>query len=103
MTQEQHKIFINLVNIFLKYIPLGDIAAKGLGWKSISRWQIEHKRDLLGLINETPEERIKSMNQLSEVIKNEVIAILEDPEQKSLVDNTINEIMEYYKREHAYH
>ena len=102
MTQEQHTIFLEFVRIFLKYIKMEELAAKGIGWRAVSKWQIEHKRDLIGLESETPDERIKSLNQLMNIVKDELIEILEDPSQKSLIDTAINDTMEFYKKEFAY-
>lgn len=102
MTQEQHTIFLEFVRIFLKYIKLEELAAKGIGWRAVSKWQIGHKRDLIGLESETPDERIKSINQLMNIVKDELIKILEDPSQKSLIDTAINDTMEYYKKEYAF-
>ena len=102
MTQEQHVIFNEFVKIFLKYIKMEELAAKGIGWRSVSKWQLEHKRDLLGLEDETPDERIKSIDQLLNIVKDELIKILENPNEKSLVDIAINDIMEFYKKEFAF-
>lgn len=102
MTQEQHTIFLEFVKIFLKYINMEELAAKGIGWRAVSKWQIEHKRDLIGLESEVPDERIKSINQLMNIAKDELIKILEDPSQKSLIDIAINDAMEFYKKEFAY-
>jgi hypothetical protein len=102
MTQEQHNIFVNIVKLFMQYIPMGEMAAKGLGWKSISKWQLEYKRDLLGLENEPPEMRIKSLEQLFEIVKTELTAILEDPEQQSLIDEAVTELLKFYKENYAY-
>ena len=102
MTQEQHTIFLEFVRIFLKYIKLEELAAKGIGWRAVSKWQIDHKRDLIGLESGDPDERIKSISQLMNIIKDELIKILEDPSEKSLIDTAINDTMEFYKKEFAY-
>ena len=102
MTQEQHVIFNDFVKIVLKYIHMDELAAKGIGWRSVSKWQLEHKRDILGLEDETPDERIKSIEQLLKIVKEELISILEDPNEKSLIDTAIHDIIEFYKKEYAY-
>ncbi len=102
MTQEQHIIFNDFVKIVLRYISIDELAAKGIGWRSVSKWQLDHKRDLLGLQDETPDERIKAINQLLSIVNDELIKILEDPNEKSLVDTAINDIMGFYKKKHAY-
>jgi len=63
---------------------------------------LDHKRDLLGLEQETPDERIKAINQLLNIVKEELIKILEDPDDKPLVDTAIKDIMEFYKKEYAH-
>ncbi len=102
MAQEQHVIFNEFVKIVLKYISMEVLAAKGIGWRAVSKWQIEHKRDLLGLVDATPDERIKSIDQILKIVKDELVKILEDPNEKSLLDPAINDMMEYYKKEYAY-
>ena len=102
MTQEQHEIFNDFVEIFLKHVPMGKLAAKGTGWRAVSRWQLEHKRDLLGLENEEPDERIKSIDELLGIVKEEIIKTLEDPGQSPLVDEAMGEIMDFYKDKYAY-
>jgi len=102
MTQEQHVIFNEFVKIVLKYIKMDELAAKGIGWRSVSKWQLEHKRDILGLVDAAPDERIKSIDQLLKIVKEELINILEDPNEKTLIDTAINDIMEFYKKEYAY-
>ncbi|MFX1350459.1 MAG: hypothetical protein ACFE92_17450 [Promethearchaeota archaeon] len=77
-------------------------AAKGIGWRAVSNWQIEHRRDILGLEDETPDERIKAIDQLLKIVKDELIKILEDPTEKSLIDSAIKDIMEFYKKEYAF-
>ena len=37
MTQEQHQIFLDFIKIFIKHIPMNELAAKGIGWKAISK------------------------------------------------------------------
>ena len=102
MTQEQHAIFLDFVNIFLKHIPTNEMAVKGIGWRAISEWQLKHKRDLLGLESETPEERIKSIEEILNIVKRLLTEILEDPEQKSILDDVMKELLEFYNKEHAF-
>lgn len=102
MTQEQHIIFNEFVKIVLKYIKMDELAAKGIGWRAVSKWQLEHKRDLLGLESESPDERINAIDQLLMIVKDELIKILEDPNEKSLIDTAINDIKEFYRKDYAY-
>lgn len=102
MTQEQHKIFLDFVNIFLKHIPLNEMALKGIGWRAVSEWQLKHKRDLLGLESEQPEGRIKSIEEILNSVKRLLIEILEDPAQKSILDDVMKELIDFYKKKYAF-
>ncbi|MGV9204148.1 MAG: hypothetical protein ACOC44_09060 [Promethearchaeia archaeon] len=102
MTQEQHEIFNRFIDIFLKHIPIDKMAAKGIGWRCIREWQLKHKRDLLGLEIEDPEERVKSISQLLQIVKKELIGDLVDEEDIPLVDEAINNILDFYKEKYAH-
>ncbi len=102
MTQEQHKIFLDFVNLFLKQIPINEMAVKGIGWRAVSEWQLKHKRDLLGLESEAPEERLKSIEEILNIVKRFLIEILENPDQKSILDNVIKGLIEFYKKDYAF-
>ena len=103
MTQEQHSIFLSFVKIFEKYIPLSDIAVKGIGWKAVKEWQLAYKRDLSGLINETPEERIKSIAELlRNFVKPDLLEKLVDQKDEPLVDKAVEDTLDFYKKEYAY-
>lgn len=96
MTQDQHKMFLDFVNILFRYVSIGELAAKDITWRAISKWQLEHKRDLLGLENEPPETQIQSLDQLLNILKMDLIAVLEDPEQEKLVEKAIAEMMKFF-------
>lgn len=102
MTQEQHGIFLDFVRIFLQHIPINEMAVKGIGWRAVSEWQLKHKRDLLGLENGAPEERVKSIDEILDIVKRLLTDILEDPNQKSILDDVMKDIMEFYRKEHAF-
>ncbi|MFO8017287.1 MAG: hypothetical protein R6U96_01510 [Promethearchaeia archaeon] len=101
MTQEQHEIFNDFIKIFLKHVPIEKMTAKGIGWRSIRKWQLKHKRDLLGLIDEESEERVKSINQLLQIIKKELIGDLVSDDDIPLVDEAIDDILDFYKDKYA--
>jgi len=87
MTQEQHKIFLDFVKLFLKYIPIEELAAKGIGWRAVSKWQLARKRDLMGLEKESPEDRIKAIEQLLEVVRPRTYRNAKNPQIHSNLDS----------------
>ncbi len=102
MTQEQHKIFLSFISLFIQSIPMNEMAVKGIGWHAVSEWQLKHKRDLLGLESEPPEERLKSIEEILNIVKRLLTEILEDPAQKSILDNVIKDLIDFYKKEYAF-
>ena len=102
MSQAQHKIFLDFVNIFLKYIPIEEISAKGIGWKAVKEWQLKHSRDLIGLEEEDEQERIHSISQiLKDHVKPDLLEKLLDREDEELLDKAIEDILEHYKKTYA--
>ena len=103
MDESQFKIFLDFVKIFEKHIPLPDLAVKGIGWRAVREWQQKHKRDLIGLLEETPEERIKAIEDLlRNHVKPDLFEKLVDKKDEPLVDETIKDVLEFYKKEYAY-
>jgi len=101
MTQEQHKIFNDFVDIFLKHVPMNEISAKGIGWRAVKKWQLKHKRDLLGLEDETEEERVESIEELLEIVKDDLKEILKDQVQGPEIDKAMANILEFYRNKYA--
>ena len=99
----QFKIFLDFVKIFEDHIPLPDLAVKGIGWRAVREWQQTHKRDLIGLLDETPEERIRAIDDiLNHHVKPDLLEKLVDKKDEPLVDEAINDVLEFYKKEYAY-
>ena len=102
MDESQFKIFLDFVKIFEDYIPLSDIAVKGIGWRAVREWQQKHKRDLIGLLDETPDERIRAIEDiLLHHVKPDLFEKLVDKDDEPLVDKALDDMLEFYKKEYA--
>ena len=102
MSQSQHDIFSELVKVFLEFIKMDEIAVKGIGWRAITNWQLKYKRDLTGINDEDPEDRIKSMKQVFECVKKELYNAVSNDDQKPLVDKSIDAMLRTYGQKYAF-
>ncbi|MFX1275103.1 MAG: hypothetical protein ACFFBP_15785 [Promethearchaeota archaeon] len=102
MDQEQHQIFLDFIGILLKNLPLPELAAKGLGWRAVSIWQIKHKRSLRDLMESKPEDRIESIKEILNIFTEEAIKGLAKPEDAPILSKTVDEVLDFYKEKFAY-
>ncbi len=102
MDKEQHKIFLDFIDILLKNLPLPELASKGIGWKAVSMWQVKHKKKLSDLLQATPEDRISSIEEIVNIFKDEAIKGLVNVENEPILSKTIGEVMEFYKEKYAF-
>ena len=102
MDKAQHAIFLDFIEILLKNLPLSELAAKGLGWRAVSIWQVKYERKLSDLLQATPEDRIESIQEIVNTFKEEAIKGLAKPEDEPILSKTVDEIMEFYKEKYAF-
>ena len=102
MDKDQHKIFLDFIQILLKNIPLPELASKGLGWKAVSIWQVKQKRKLSDLMQATPEDRINSIEEIVNHFKEEAIKGLVNADDEPILSKTVDEVMEFYKEKYAF-
>ena len=103
MNREQAKIFDELIDILLKHlnenaVNISKESIKGIGWKAISMWQIDFKRDLLGLTSISHDDRLRAISNILEYVKNLLIKDLTNINYQSLIKNAIQEAIKYYDR-----
>jgi len=103
MNREQAKIFDELTDILLKNlsenaVPISKESMKGIGWRAIGMWQIDYKRDLLGLTSISHDERLKAITNILDYVKNLLIKDLTNTNYQSLIKNAIQEAIKYYDK-----
>ncbi len=93
----QRRIVAALAPLLCKYIPMSVMAMKGFSWRAISRWQVEKKRGLDELANESAAGKMKAVLQIMENLEGELSRILLKEEDSSKVKAATAEAFEFYK------
>jgi hypothetical protein len=101
MTEEQIKIFNNLVQIINQVIPLGEDVIKGIGWKAIFLWQKDYNIDFVEIAIMPHEDRMTAVKNILDYVKIELIKDLINSEYQSEVDNAVKELLAKYDEKYA--
>ena len=96
MTAMQHKIFMDIVQLLNKFIPIGESELKGIGYKALSLWQKDYNLKFVEIAPMSHEERMEALTRYSDYVKIELVANLIDSEYESKVTDAVNEALEYY-------
>jgi hypothetical protein len=101
MTEDQIKIFNDLVQIINQFIPLGEPIIKGMGWKAISLWQKDYNINFVEITIMRHEDRMKAIKNIMDYVKIELIKDLINSEYQTEVDNAVNELLANYDEKYA--
>ena len=101
MTNLQFKIFMEVVHLIHKFIPIGEDVIKGIGWKAMALWQKDYKMSFVEIAQLSHEERMDALTRYSDYVKIELVANLIDSEYESKVTDAVNEALEYYDSKYA--
>ena len=100
MTDKQFKIFMDIVNLLNKFIPIGVEEIMGIGWKAMKLWQKDFNMNFVELAVMTHEERMDALTRYSDYVKIELTANLINSEYESKVTEAISKILQYYNEKY---
>ena len=101
MTDTQYKIFMDILLLVHKFIPIGIEALKGIGWKAMSLWQKDYKISFVEMAAMNHSERMLMLTRYSDYVKIELVANLIDSAYESKVTEAVNQALEYYESKYA--
>jgi len=101
MTDMQHKIFMDVVNLLNKFIPIGESEIKGMGFKAMALWQKDYDIEFVDIAAMTHEERMEALTRYSDYVKIEFVANLIDSKYESKVTEAINQALEFYNEKYS--
>ena len=101
MNRKQEEIFEEFIDVLLKYIPMSEVALKGICYQAISAWQIDYKRSLLGLASLSHDERIEELTRIFDYVRVQLIPILIKEDYKSLIDKAIEKALKFFDEKYG--
>jgi len=104
LTEAQFKVFLELTDIIQEQIPLGKDALKGIGYLAIKSWQVDHKRSITGIANTQHLEVMKTLSEICDYLKIELIKDLIKSEDEAIaqkVTKAVDEALKHYDEKYA--
>jgi hypothetical protein len=101
MSDLQFKIYMEVVRLVHKFIPIGIETLKGIGWKAMLLWQKDYNIKFVETIAMNHEERIQVLTRYTDYVRIELVANLINSEYEEKVTEAINQALEYYDSKYA--
>lgn len=96
LLDKQYEIFLEMIKILLKNIPIGEDVMKGVGWKAISNWQKDFDIEYIVIAVKPHEERVNMIEKIFDYAKIELVTMLINSEYSSQIDNAVSEALAFY-------
>jgi len=97
----QRRIVRALAKVMVKHIEISEMSIMGFCWRALQEWQKKHKTDVSEISNMDPENRIKSVSELIDMVGANFKKILLDKEKEPAVDKGLKEVLAFYKKLYA--
>lgn len=101
LLDKQYEIFLEMIKILLKNIPIGEDVMKGVGWKAISNWQKDFDIEYIVIAVKPHEERVNMIEKIFDYAKIELVTMLINSEYSTQVDNAVAEALAFYNENYA--
>lgn len=97
----QRRIVRALAKVMVKYIEISEMSIMGFCWRALQEWQAINKKNVSDIADMTPENRIKAVSELIDMVGANFKKILLDKEKESIVDEGLDEVLAFYKKLYA--
>ena len=97
----QNKIATNLAQIIDQYVPISERAIKGFLWRVVQAYQVKHQLTTQKAEDITPNQRIKALEEMFMMFKEELTRSLVDQEHEPLLNEALDKAMSVYKEKYA--
>ncbi len=87
----QRGMIAQAAQIYVRCLPISEMAIKGFISFAMRDFQIQNKVDLSTFLEWSPEEQVKTTWAISELLKQKLTKLLVKPEQEPILDKAINE------------
>ena len=104
LTEAQFKVFLEFMDTIHEHIPIGLDSLKGIGHLAIKSWQVDHKRSITGIANVPHLEAMKTLSEICDYLKIELIKDLinsEDEASAQKVTRAVDEALDHYNEKYA--
>jgi len=87
----QRGMIAQAAQIYVKYLPISELAIKGFISFAMRDWQVQNKVDLATYLEWPPEEQAKTVWAIADLLKVRLTKLLIESEQEPILEKAINE------------
>ena len=97
LTSEQRELISQSAKLYLKYIPVSEMAIKGFISRAMREWQIQNKIDMKETLAWPLEKQIRLTSEVIAIMKEMMTKILIKSEMEPALDAAFNEVFNFAK------
>lgn len=101
VSAEQRPIIEGVANVLSNYVNISKIALKGFIWRVVKDWQKKHSKAASEIATMNPEDRVKNIGEMFDMLNDYLAKILRSSDQKAALSEAIDDGFEFYKSEFA--
>ena len=90
----QRGMIAQAAQVYVKYLPISEMAIKGFISFAMRDYQIKNKKDLSTYLEWPPEEQLKSVWEIAGFLKERLTKLLVEPSQEPILEKAIKEAVE---------
>lgn len=102
LAPEQRAIVEQLAAVLNKFLPFSKLATMGFIWKSIRDWQIKYSRSISELSTTTPEDRVRSVREMTDTLITYLTKVLRNMQDEDQVKKACDSMYNFYVQNFAY-
>ncbi len=99
--QQKRQVYA-ISKLLAQKIPISELALRGFIWKAIVKFQREDKVFFAEGEHFTPEERIRNTYKIAKHVQDNLVKILRRNTDAHLIEEAMEEAMEFYKKNFAF-
>ncbi len=91
LNEIQRGMIAQAAQVYIRYLPISEMAIKGFISFAMRDFQVQNKIDLATFLEWPPEEQVKTTWAISELLRQNLTKLLVKPEQEPTLDKAIKE------------
>ncbi len=96
LAPEQRAIVEQMADVLNQYLSFSKLATMGFIWKSVRDWQVKYSRSIAELATSTPEDRVRSVREMTDVLASYLIRVLKRTQDEDQVKKACDSMYDFY-------
>ncbi|RMG37367.1 MAG: hypothetical protein D6732_06850 [Methanobacteriota archaeon] len=96
LAPEQRAIVEQMADVLNQYLSFSKLATMGFIWKAVRDWQVRYSRSIAELSTSTPEDRIRSVREMTDGLASYLIKVLKRTTDEEQVRKACDSMYNFY-------